>query len=60
MIDIPLRDAQGYEEAIRHGLGRPLGCIAHPYGDGHAGERTAELLAAFEPQDHPLAKRNTY
>ncbi|MCH8345044.1 MAG: UDP-N-acetylglucosamine 2-epimerase (hydrolyzing) [Planctomycetes bacterium] len=60
VIDIPLRDAQPYEEAIRHGLARPLGRIAHPYGDGHAGERTAELLAAFEPRDHPLAKRNTY
>ncbi len=60
VIDIPLRDVQRYEEAIRHGLARPLGRIAHPYGDGHAGERTAELLAAFEPRDHPLAKRNTY
>ncbi len=60
VIEIPLRDVQRYEEAIRHGLARPLGRIAHPYGDGHAGERTAELLAAFEPRDHPLAKRNTY
>ena len=60
VIDIPLRDVQHYEEAIGHGLARPLGRIAHLYGDGHAGERTAELLAAFEPRDHPLAKRNTY
>ncbi|MCH8166092.1 MAG: UDP-N-acetylglucosamine 2-epimerase (hydrolyzing) [Planctomycetes bacterium] len=60
VIDIPLRGAQRYEEAIRHGLARPLGRIAHPYGDGHAGERTAELLAAFEHRAHPLAKRNTY
>lgn len=60
VIDIALRDVQRYKEAIRHGLARPLARIAHPYGDGQTGERTAELLATFEPRDHPLAKRNTY
>lgn len=34
--------------------------IEHPYGDGHTGERTAEILATLDPALHPITKRNSY
>jgi UDP-hydrolysing UDP-N-acetyl-D-glucosamine 2-epimerase len=35
--------------------------LAHPYGDGHAGPRIADLLARTNPHDpRLLRKRNTY
>jgi len=48
--------ALAIDEAIR--AGRWTG--DHPYGDGRAGERIASVLASFEPDDHPLRKRNAY
>lgn len=33
---------------------------AHPYGDGHAGTRTATVLAEFDESEHPIRKRNAY
>jgi UDP-hydrolysing UDP-N-acetyl-D-glucosamine 2-epimerase len=32
----------------------------HPYGDGHTGERVAEVLATFDLAGCPVVKRNTY
>ena len=32
----------------------------HPFGEGNAGEKTAEILATLNPEHHPLTKQNTY
>lgn len=32
----------------------------HPYGDGTAGIKSANILATFNPHRYPVAKRNTY
>ena len=46
--------------AVDRGLMEPVLPFRHPYGDGHAGARIAEVLATFDPDNHALAKRNTY
>ena len=46
--------------AIERALLSPLKSIDHPYGDGTAGIRTAEVLATFDPAIHSLRKFNTY
>ena len=46
--------------AVDRGLMEPVLPFRHPYGDGHAGSRIAEVLATFDPDNHALAKRNTY
>ena len=60
VLDCPTWDLNAVAAAIARGLAEPLAPFRHPYGDGRAGERTAEILARFEPDNHPLAKRNTY
>jgi UDP-hydrolysing UDP-N-acetyl-D-glucosamine 2-epimerase len=47
--------------AIAEVSGRNLDELAHPYGDGRAGERIADLLASISPHDpRLLRKRNAY
>lgn len=53
-------DNADLETAIELALNKPLGKLKHPYGDGRTGHKTAEVLASFNPQHHPLSKRNTY
>lgn len=63
-----VRDVDGATpEALRESLGSALDQLAswapsaaHPYLDGHASERIAELLALADLAVHGLAKRNTY
>jgi UDP-N-acetylglucosamine 2-epimerase (non-hydrolysing)/GDP/UDP-N,N'-diacetylbacillosamine 2-epimerase (hydrolysing) len=63
-----VRDVDGATpEALRESLGPALDQLAswapsaaHPYLDGHASERIAELLALADLAVHGLAKRNTY
>ena len=63
VIDVPQCNADDVADAIRKALqskrrhGEP---VAHPYGDGRTGERTAHILATFDPAAHPITKRNTY
>jgi UDP-hydrolysing UDP-N-acetyl-D-glucosamine 2-epimerase len=40
--------------------GRHAAPADHPYGDGTAGRRIAEVLATFDEEVHGLRKRNTY
>ena len=66
VIDAPLPgfgDGAQIEAAIVHGLARPLRPVEHPYGDGRnggAGARAASVLAEYDPDQHPLLKRNSY
>jgi len=46
--------------ALDRAASEPLPSFDPPYGDGRAGERTAAVLATFEPDNHGLTKRNTY
>ena len=65
VTDIATWDYQTIERSLRECLNAsPLGPgaaeVKHPYGDGHAGTRTAKLLAELDFALHPLRKRNTY
>lgn len=59
--NIPMWDFEVIEMALREILesSRPMGA-RHPYGDGTAGIKTAEILASFDPEQYPLTKRNSY
>ncbi|MFN3167453.1 MAG: UDP-N-acetylglucosamine 2-epimerase [Phycisphaeraceae bacterium] len=46
--------------ALRDALALNTTKIRHPYGDGHAGQRIARLLASIDLDDVPLRKRNAY
>jgi len=55
----------GYGEAnvsaaLAKALQLELRRVRHPYGDGHAGERIARLLAEIDLEAVPVRKRNTY
>ena len=57
-------DADYGVTATRHALKQALALktttIKHPYGDGHAGQRIADLLATLALDQVPLRKRNAY
>ncbi len=46
--------------AIRKALNLDLRRMRHPYGNGQAGQRIADLLALMDPSTVPLRKQNTY
>lgn len=46
--------------ALERASARKHETVRQPYGDGHAGERVAAVLAEFDPTKYPLNKRNTY
>ncbi len=46
--------------AVRRALRLDLRRKRHPYGDGHTGQRIAELLATIDLDGLPLHKRNSY
>jgi UDP-hydrolysing UDP-N-acetyl-D-glucosamine 2-epimerase len=60
VIDVPDWDPDRLRRAIAAGLRDGPELSGHPYGEGRAGNRTAVVLASFDPRLHPLAKRNTY
>jgi UDP-hydrolysing UDP-N-acetyl-D-glucosamine 2-epimerase len=60
VIDVPDWDFGAIDIALEQALQRPRGSTRHPYGDGRAGERTAHVLATFDPEHHPTRKRNSY
>ena len=47
-------------QAVQQALDVDLRRLRHPYGDGHAGERVAEVLATVDWADVPVRKRNAY
>ncbi|MCP3903455.1 MAG: UDP-N-acetylglucosamine 2-epimerase (hydrolyzing) [Planctomycetes bacterium] len=53
-------DDHAVEIAVTDALERPATPFRHPYGDGRAGRRIADLLATFEPDKYALRKRNTF
>ncbi len=60
VVDVPDWDLGSVDLALE-GIGqRSDAPPSHPYGDGNAGVKTATVLATFNPEHHPLAKRNTY
>ncbi len=63
VTDIPNWDYQTIQSAIAHALSAPpltAQDVPHPYGDGHAGLRTAEILATFDPAACSVRKQNSY
>ncbi|MCA9285795.1 MAG: UDP-N-acetylglucosamine 2-epimerase (hydrolyzing) [Phycisphaerales bacterium] len=60
VFDVPDWDPRKISLAIERALVLPLPSYRHPYGNGHAGERIAQILATFEEAHHPLAKRATF
>ncbi len=60
VLDFPIWDWVQIESALVRALAEPPPPLDHPYGDGRAGPRTAEVLATFDSDKHGLAKHNTY
>ena len=60
IVDVPA-DAVAIRAAVDRALEadtrQALGTVANPYGDGHAGERIARVLADAPPRDTLLFKR---
>ncbi len=53
-------DAESLAEAVARAQRSQLRSRRHPYGDGHTGERVAEILATIDLQTVPIHKRNAY
>lgn len=53
-------DEQAIIRAVRQAMKLDLRRMRHPYGDGRAGQRIADLLALTELSSVPLRKQNTY
>ncbi len=47
-------------DSLKQALLLDLRRLRHPYGDGQAGERIADLLARLDSRHVPLRKRNSY
>jgi UDP-hydrolysing UDP-N-acetyl-D-glucosamine 2-epimerase len=60
VIDCPAWDAGALREAVSRAAREPVASFRHPYGDGRAGPRTADVLAGVDSDNHPLRKRNVY
>lgn len=61
VIDIEQVVAQRISDAIARSLSRTWPSEVHPYGDGRAGERIANLVASIDPHSPLLLrKRNAY
>ena len=60
VIDVPDWDLGAVDLALEGLSTREALEVGHPYGDGNAGLKTAEVLASFNPAHHPLAKHNTF
>lgn len=56
----PNWDPDAIEAAITIAMNAPDPVGPHPYGDGHCGERVADVLAAVDSDNHPITKRCTY
>jgi UDP-hydrolysing UDP-N-acetyl-D-glucosamine 2-epimerase len=53
--------AQAVRDAVKQARSLDLSTLNHPYGDGRAGPRIADLLAETDPHESGyLRKRNTY
>lgn len=60
VLDVPDWDPKRLDAAIARAMSVPLSPFKHPYGNGQAGPRTAQVLASFNEDLHSLTKRNSY
>jgi UDP-hydrolysing UDP-N-acetyl-D-glucosamine 2-epimerase len=60
VIDVPDWSPRRLDTAIARAVSSPPSPFRHPYGDGRAGPRTAEVLATFDLEVHSLTKKNSY
>jgi len=60
VIHVERASESAVREAIQAALRAGHRSISHPFGEGHAGRRSAEILAAIECAQLPLAKQNSY
>jgi len=62
VVDVPDWSRETIERALREAMtAAPADKnTSHPYGDGTAGQKTADLLAGFDEQTHGVKKLNTF
>jgi len=60
VIDCTEGNLRQVEAALRRAFSEPAPPYDGRYGRGEAGHRTADLLATFDSDKHPIRKRNTY
>jgi UDP-hydrolysing UDP-N-acetyl-D-glucosamine 2-epimerase len=60
VLDCPNWDFRLIEQVLQEALVRPMLAFRHPFGDGHTGPRTADILAGFAADKHAIRKRITY
>jgi UDP-hydrolysing UDP-N-acetyl-D-glucosamine 2-epimerase len=61
VVQVETERAQAVREAVAQARELDLSALQHPYGDGRAGIRVAEILATTDPHEPGfLRKRNTY
>lgn len=60
VLHCPTWDEIAVRSSVERAFHEPVPPFQHPYGDGHAGRRIAAVLATFDPDNHAIAKRNTY
>jgi UDP-hydrolysing UDP-N-acetyl-D-glucosamine 2-epimerase len=60
VIDCGESEPGQVEAALRGAFREPAPPYDGRYGRGEAGRRTADLLATFDSDKHPIRKRNTY
>ena len=60
VITCPDWEPAAIERSLEKAMSEPAPSFKHPYGDGSAGRRIADLLASFDPLQHPIIKHSTY
>jgi UDP-hydrolysing UDP-N-acetyl-D-glucosamine 2-epimerase len=60
VIDVPEIDAAAFDDVLARALVLGRLPVDHRYGDGHAGERAADAIAACQLGPSLIRKRNTY
>lgn len=60
VVDVPDWDLDDTGEGLERILWEPSPPVKHPYGNGQASLKTAEVLASYNEDHHPLIKHNSY
>ena len=60
VLHCPGWDEGSVRTSVERAFHEPVPPFQHPYGDGRTGRRIAAVLATLDPDNHPIAKRNTY
>ena len=58
VVDVLRENPEAVSEAIRQARGLDLAGLVHPYGEGEAGRRIAEVLAAVDPHGSGVLRKH--